>query len=492
MTALGSVSRILLCMCFLISTANGALHPKMGISHVLERPGSPRLKDQKPSYPEEPFEASPSYEKLRSFSEELKDTMGTTQEAEKVARLQKILETTEISLIHLSLQDREHYIRRNKPHMKSAKAENKFHPLNARAAGAGSGALLWAHRHGILGKGADVFVMERVGAVNPDSTWGKVIKSTEDFVDPRHDPAGLRHAEDVVSVVYQMAPQANITLMRDYKLEIFFDPEWQSESFHSYRETKIFPDHPFILNFSGGAVSKDRIGGFKGFFESRYDKGDLLVKAVPNSAGFFGDTEVDRIFNEEVFNQYSAHIILVGNLDEYGHLEVNPFNDLQSSRFLCAYGGDVLTEETRAVTGTSFAAPTVSGAVALVKSKYPQLTLIQIGNILLESADTTFWINLEGWKPTLVYNPEDFPEGPAAVLKLPPNVTWEPFSPRYYGRGVLNLRRAFLLAKLLAENPGRGFSDLMPLFKKAVEAQENEAALKIQTAFRKYRERKKT
>lgn len=463
----------------------------MAAPHILEG-DSYNLVVKEPHYSETPFQSSHVYGDLKGIQEKLKKRIAEEGDLDKRARLQKILETTEISLIRLSLEDRHAYLVRNKLQKKKAQAHNSFHPLNTLTAAEKSGALLWAHRNGILGQGVDTVVIEKTGFISPLSSLGKIIKETEKGTIERYNIDDVYHAEAVASVLYQMAPQASITLIKNNMLQIFFDPEWRESAFDKIRTMKIFEDHPLILNFSGGLFYEGGTGGLKGFFDSRKEKGDLLVKAVPNSVGGRfreKDEELDHVFNKEIFNAYPSQIILVGNIDSYGNLIVKPFNDLQSRRFLCAYGEDILVREDKAQSGTSFATPTVSGAAALVKSKYPQLTLVQIGDLLLASAEKTFWI--WGRQPTLVYDPEDFPKGlTSSVLNLPQEVTVTPFDPMKYGQGILNLRRAFLYADIAAEHPDQKIADLAPLFKKRLQDQENEAARKIQIAFLAYKKRK--
>lgn len=400
------------------------------------------------------------------------------------------MEATELALIRLSLKDRQNYLKKNKGRMKEYKGKNQFHPLTTNVAAGKSGALLWAHRHNILGKGAEIFVIEVVGYLSPDAPLSKVIRTTSPFHPKGINWEALTHATAVASVVYQVAPQAHITLIQDSQLEIFFHPRWRTPDWDEQRKRNLFPEHPLILNWSGGVIPEHRIGGIKGFFESRAQRGDLLIKAVANSAGFGGDVEIDHMFNERVFDHHFSQIILVGNLGEYGELPVKPFNARQSSRFLCGYGNEILVTEDNKMSGTSFAAPTVAGSVALLKNKYPHLTLLQIGDILLESAEKTFWIGLGRWRPTLVYDPQDFPEGPAGLLRLPEGVELVPFDSMKYGKGILNLRRAFLYADLKVKHPQLSFEELAPLFKAAVQAQETLAAQKIQRAFRAHKGKK--
>ena len=481
-----------------MQNTDAALHPKMGAPHILDPEGLGLFAQKSDFYFEEPFSASPEYKEVLETHKKAQKALEETEDPSKKARLQKIVNATNKVLIQLSLKDRQNHLIKNRSHAERSRKENWFHPLNASIGAESSGALLWAHRQGVLGQGVEVIVIERVG-YSPSPTLSKLIKNTDQTERPERFIPSIHgseeHASAVTNILYQVAPRSGIKLVQDREVDLAFHPDLMSDkALASQRIENLFPEEPLILNWSGGKFNDFNIGGIEGFFKGRSKKfGDLLVKAVPNSGGLFGGGEIDHLFNKRVFNNHSDQIILVGNLDQYGGVPVKPLNKLQESRFLCAYGNEVLTinkmDEVKPQSTTSMAAPIISGAVALIKSKYPHLTPQEVGDILLESAERNFWTS--SYRPTLVYDPEDFPESPAKILRLPADIELKPFDSKIYGRGVLNLRRAFLYAELKVHHPKMTMEELRPLFKAAVHEQERIAAHKIQSAFRKYREKRR-
>lgn len=469
----------------------------MGIPQVLDPENRGLIQKKSDHYTEEPLLTHHT----RALERIYQDTNKKWEESKdpgKKERLQKTLRALKGILIEQSFKDRQDYLVRNKKNRQSYKDDNRFHPLNTSSSAESSGALLWAHRQGILGEGAEVIVIERVAYVK-SPTLSQLIQTTEPT--PPESPRGMwfdsvQHASAVTSIVYQVAPKALIRLINDSQVEMAFHPEYVDDKAIQARKIPgLFPEKPLLLNWSGGRIPEERIGGIEAFFKTRSEKfQDLLVKAVPNSGGVFGKEEEDRLFNERVFNMYAPHIILVGNIDNYGKVPVKPFNALQEQRFLCAYGNDILTLDSRddlkTQDGTSMAAPIISGASALLISKYPGLKPQQAGDILLESAETSFWVS--GWAPTFIYNVDDFSEDVLENIRHKiKGVRLEPFSSKTYGRGILSLRRALIYAELKMKHPEASKEDLRVLFKTALDNQQSRAAVKIQRAFRAYKATKK-
>ena len=149
---------------------------------------------------------------------------------------------------------------------------------------------------------------------------------------------------------------------------------------------------------------------------------------------------------------------------------------------------------------TSYAAPTISGIAALLKGAYPHFSLQEIGDILLESAQTTFWVNLYGNSrfPRFIYNSEEFKESGLPSILPPPEVKGEyepgikvvPFSSKKFGRGVVNVGRAIVYADLKTAHPDFTKDQLKPLFQKAIYDKQNQAASRIQTLWHQKKAKK--
>ncbi len=123
--------------------------------------------------------------------------------------------------------------------------------------------------------------------------------------------------------------------------------------------------------------------------------------------------------------------------------------------------------------GTSFAAPTVTGVAALIKGAFPVFSAFDIKTCLLESADSYVFENYTtngnyGIKTT---------SGNSNRIKL---------DPRFYGKGLLNANHAMVYAEILnaarKNNPTlqANAPTVIAKYKKYVEIEEKFAARKIQ------------
>ncbi len=527
-------------------SGNASLHPEMGPPHILDPEGI--LMDEgglpmpvvQGRY--KAFSPSQDYKELQIFLNRIRTELGKDPNPKRRKFLEKVLFTTQEGLVHLYLRDRNMQARENKKVGEYASPGSKkksTQPFNR--AGDKSEAILWAHRQGILGQGVDVWVLEDYGTLQREglalSKLVSAIKSSQPSLQQglRADydirDESLAHAAEVAGVVYQIAPRADIHLIGNSNFSAIF------QATHPQRGqvNNPFPEKDVILNWSGSkglsTVSVDyQIGHVRGFLEERGKKyRDLLVKAIPNAGDGYNpplEKRIDRkwmkqnssiirqtdpTFSEHILKPYASQIILAGNMSQFGpalvpFLQDDELQNLAQERLLFAWGEEVLVPfigytDIDIKSGTSISAPTIAGAAALIKSKYPYLTCEEVGEILLRSADRTFWKG--SWDLRLVYDLEDFEEespedlgeafaklfGEAFVQKsvkhrLPSIVKTEPFTSSIYGCGILNLRRAFIYAEIKDKHRGFMAEQLKSLFKAAVLEQEDKAARTIQRAFR--------
>jgi len=140
----------------------------------------------------------------------------------------------------------------------------------------------------------------------------------------------------------------------------------------------------------------------------RKAKGKALVVKAAGNNGHTYDTVKSTTINRNVLKNYYNNVIFVGALDETGNA-IASYSDRPGER--CVKGklegrcthknkwknyfivapGSVNTTDGSGVgshdtLGTSFSAPIVSGAAALIQSRWPQLKPQQIRNILLRTA----------------------------------------------------------------------------------------------------------
>lgn len=188
-------------------------------------------------------------------------------------------------------------------------------------------------------------------------------------------------------------------------------------------------------------------------YEEIWNNGVLPVFAAGNGPQCGGPT--NKVYPASYYHVLS--VTSVGHLHEYGTpwgntTDVTPkdlhifyddaYNTVRSHHHndavdICAPGYNITTTQATGyaggsgMNGTSFAAPIVAGAAALVYSQFPDFTAQQVHDILKETADDIYWI----------------PENQQYIGKL--------------GTGRLNAYRAVLTAKCMMGNSDAHVTDLM-------------------------------
>lgn len=147
------------------------------------------------------------------------------------------------------------------------------------------------------------------------------------------------------------------------------------------------------LSLGGGAPSRTMLNAV-----TRASAAGLVVVVA---AGNDGEAMPDA-FASELRAAGGDNVIIVGSVDEANSIsdfsnragsDAQWFLSARGEGVCCAYedgklfvGTDANGQYTLVLSGTSFAAPQVSGAVALLRQAFPNLTAAEIVNILLESA----------------------------------------------------------------------------------------------------------
>jgi hypothetical protein len=156
---------------------------------------------------------------------------------------------------------------------------------------------------------------------------------------------------------------------------------------------------------AGAAVVNLSLGGseaspvLRAALRRAADAGLVIVAAAGNAG--LGSDEIDE-FTASVLEAGGANVIIVGSVDDDGVISgfsnragqsAASFITARGQRICCVYqDGEIFIERidgqdfVTLFSGTSFAAPQVAGAVALLAQAFPNLTGTEIVEILLETA----------------------------------------------------------------------------------------------------------
>lgn len=157
--------------------------------------------------------------------------------------------------------------------------------------------------------------------------------------------------------------------------------------------TAIAQPGPGVINLSVGFTGDAGAGLLGIAVDSAYAAGWLVVAAAGN-----GGTSGEHVYPADL-----PHVITVGATDRNGN--VAPFSSRSQSMDIAAPGVSILAAVPTwkdpsgysLLSGTSFAAPIVSGAAAMVWTARPQLDNTQVASILERSAID---IDAPGWDPS--------------------------------------------------------------------------------------------
>lgn len=359
-----------------------------------------------------------------------------------------------------------------------------------------SGALEWAHRHNILGEGTFILILEP-GIAEPFNKIEKYAK----------------HVHTVSSVLKEMAPKAQTMVRAPLELE---------ESIKRHRDALSWVGiKKRILNYSGDLKRESHFTGTSHFvyeiipllshefnnllvisMGNDHEENTSMAKAIRRALSWNHISEfMDESSPSIVDYPLIMAISLTSSYEIAAHSNRPGRNSTIQKRSLCALGQDVIVRASpvspiESVSGTSFAAPIISGSAALVLSAHPTLSMREIADILLESADKNFLIgNAEG-QLVCIYDPHN-PEEKEKVEKIYPKDRRQYFDPSQYGRGILNLRRALIYADIYEQVKKEGklggdevFYEIRRRFKEEIHRLDTLHATNIQKAFRGWKVRK--
>ena len=412
-----------------------------------------------------------------------------------------------------------------------------------------SGALEWAHKQGITGEGVLILVHE-----NPEITselrkkmGARLILGKGKYALSLEHPR--THATPVINTIDIIAPQVNIFVESFFaiKSQSFKDDAVFQTSLKKARiinisaaTSPVYLDWKILSKEDSDKVSEhgshDFIQDMESFLKTGNQK--LFVAAAGNdhrslSEGIDTDEEDEnhkkikfyydpiRYLNNKPIKETLIIATALTPSHEIAEFSNYPgWNKAIQDNTLCTLGARLATMgahvdkiESKLIhridymDGTSGAAPVISGTAALLMEAYPSLTAAQIKEVLLESADRSFFKNTgkqESYRQsgdwvygpytgTLVYDSRE--EQEPDLTHFPKKqynsyaVEKEKFDPAKYGKGVMNIRNAFVYAHLKVSNPNLSPIELRSQMRTILQDIQEKAATKIKVAFRGYKTR---
>lgn len=399
-----------------------------------------------------------------------------------------------------------------------------------------AGAVEWAHKKSITGVGETAIIIEyfpqgvEKNAKNDLKERVVSVASPNESEEEKMIPSAFfsaAHGSWVLSILSKIAPASNFVIMSPAdlpnltktptSLEVSLPGDWKDKLTHSR-----------VINFSFGGINREekfRINQNKSTpaeLKELRERISTMCQQIKNLAQL-GTAKLIVVSsgndNQDLSNPFPRlsekekvydvafslatdlevqdTLIMVGSLSSSYDLSLFSnypgHNKTVQDRFLCTLG------ETT-VSGTSFSAPIVSGAALLLKDAYPFLTMAEVQETLLESASKNFFIDKGNRRGKFVYDPQDGKPTLASFKGADlDDILMEEFNPIFYGKGVLDLRAAFIYGELLRKNKHRRLTGFKPLTKEQLRSQmkrllkkeDTKAATTLQSAYRKHLTRKK-
>lgn len=421
-----------------------------------------------------PQEILKEYKRLSEKREALIQQDGISHpDVKKIEREIETLSRQEVLRIHY----RDAYLNHHpKSSFVKSFMKNKF--LQTTSPREFSGALAWAHKNNITGKGSSVLVIEVL----------KKLPIQEQLPLTHH----LDHALRVTNIVHQIAPAADI-MFAPYSM----NPQETLDHYGLYPQLEK-PRKIINISFSDKNVSR-----FSRTVRLLDSSGEhMFIFAAGNKSS----PKEATLLETDLYSTLEDHSIYVGNLkSDFNRAELSNYpgdnphplgNDYFQKRFLWVLGTNVgaqTIKDNYGDSGTSFAAPVVSGAVALIQNKNPNLSMSEIQMILLQSALQNFYRRVEDQEGktryVYVYNPLD------PVNKgMRPQKDAEVFDPVYWGKGILSIQRAHIYAEIYSTLKEK-FPSLSPeklkvtadqIFENVIYKREKKSAKVIQEAIRSF------
>ena len=259
------------------------------------------------------------------------------------------------------------------------------------------------------------------------------------------EPGESDHSRHVTDTVKQIAPLANVELMStasNKAQDINASFKVVNASFGTSD-----PNYPHLIAALNGSL----------LIKTSGNESSSLTKKCPASApfgsrdGICADTYefLQNVVNQHK-NDFERGMILVGSVNP-GNLPSDFSNYPGGNKefqdhFIWALGSDVLANvETgpMRMSGTSMAAPIVTGVAVLIAGKYPDFDRSEIKQCILGSARDDFFVE-DPEERILVHVSPKITKASIDATKDDYLRLDQPYKPEVWGKGILDVKRALL------------------------------------------------
>ena len=336
-----------------------------------------------------------------------------------------------------------------------------------------------AHDHGYNGKGVHVIVFENADSAVPYQG----LRPNKTLL-PANTQLGLesaQHATHVVGSIKQLAPESTLKVISSDVVangSLIWNKKLINWSGSLYANNESIFQYQGIINHSPSdtlivkSLGNNRDDPEKRLlFMDQWSIPELFMKKslfvvnlsrdnVPHESSDLPDRQMDGK------GLKGTYLLESGLRQEFSF----PLPQADALKFqsmaLSAIGSDVLSPigrdqgkiEWGRCTGTSMAAPQVTGVAALLEEAFPMLLMSEIKEALLYSARKEFTVpNETGGRTIYYYDPLTTGLSVARAgqfktinQKRNPDFEYRPFPPDVYGQGILDAERAFLCAQIIA------------------------------------------
>ncbi len=335
----------------------------------------------------------------------------------------------------------------------------------------------WAHEDGIRGNGVTVLLLENSGINHSDMR--KIVEAGSPETPISHPYEMADHGSAMASLIHAVAPEAIIRVRPIDEVDI---------SLSGVR----------VINASFGS---EELEGFSHCFSNIATNDNVLIVNAS------GNDQEDLSTHPYTRNcdRLLAFTIFAGNLRQDYKTRTSSGFPGESSKFqqsfLWVVGNKVLTAtgpdestEYSPTSGTSNSAAILSAAAALILSKHPTLNIKEVKEILLESADRDIFqeygsgyraLHIPDTSVAYYRQQSQARKGVDSLSTIQKEHTpIVAYNPKFWGKGILNIKNALLYARLKIAHPEMSINDLRERMLRFLNIKQQVKAEKIQRVFR--------